>query len=114
MPSVISQHIDSVPGKCGGKPCVAGTRIRVWDIYLLHGRQGKTVDEVVAAYPELSLADVHAAMAYYYDHKPEIDAQMSADDELDKRLLASEGPGPLTEKLAKQLGGSLKNDEASN
>ena len=26
------QHVSSTPGVCGGKPCIAGTRIRVWDI----------------------------------------------------------------------------------
>jgi len=37
---------------------------------------------VVAAYPEISLSDVHAALAYYYDHKAEIDAQMKSADQL--------------------------------
>jgi uncharacterized protein (DUF433 family) len=69
MQTTTIPHIESRPGKCGGKPCISGTRIRVWDIYILHERQGKTADEIIGDYPELPLADVHAALAYYYDHK---------------------------------------------
>jgi uncharacterized protein (DUF433 family) len=43
-----------------GKPCIRGSGIRVWDIYVLHERQGRTPDEIVAAYPHLTLADVGA------------------------------------------------------
>jgi len=100
MQSTIGLHIEKVPGKCGGKPCVKGTRIRVWDIYVLHECQGKSADEVLLAYPQLSLSDVHAALAYYFDHKAEIDTQMKADDEFIERLKAATGPGPLAMKLA--------------
>lgn len=51
-----------------GKPCILGTGIRVWDVYVLHERHGKTPDEIVGTYPQITLADVHAAMAYYWDN----------------------------------------------
>ena len=98
-PTALS-HIEKVPGKCGGRPCIAGTRIRVWDVYVLHELQGKSADEVVASYPELSLAEVYAALAYYFDHKEEIDAEMKAGDEYVEALRQSLGPGPLAKKLA--------------
>ena len=68
------------PKKCGGKPCVAGTRIRVWDVHVWHDLQGQSPGEIVAAFPQLSLADVHAALAYYLDHRNEIDCQMKEAD----------------------------------
>jgi uncharacterized protein (DUF433 family) len=95
-------HIDARPDKCGGKPCIAGTRIRVWDIYVLHERLGKTPDEILADYPELSPADVHAALAYYFDHQQEIDAEMKAADDFVEQLKAITGPGPLAEKLSRR------------
>jgi uncharacterized protein (DUF433 family) len=100
METITHQHIEKVTGKCGGKPCIKGTRIRVWDIYVLCELQGKTADEAIAAYPQLSLSDVHAALAYYYDHKAEIDAEMKSADEFIEQLKAATGPGPLTRKLA--------------
>ena len=82
-----------------GRPCIAGTGIRVWDVYVLHERQGRTPDEIVAAFPHITLADVHAALAYYWDNKQEIDRQMKEADEFVEQLKAASGPGPLARKL---------------
>ena len=72
-PKSIADHITSTPGVCGGKPCIAGTRISVLDIYAAHELGGLTPDEIVSQYPTISLADVHSALAYYYDHRNEIE-----------------------------------------
>jgi uncharacterized protein (DUF433 family) len=69
-------HIEATPGVCGGKPRVAGTRIRVEDIVVWHELRGKSPAEIVADFPQLLLADVHAALAYYFDHREEIQRQM--------------------------------------
>ncbi|MBT2245360.1 DUF433 domain-containing protein [Sphingobium sp. BHU LFT2] len=51
------------PAICGGRPIVAGTRMRVSDILeMLAG--GASVDEIVADFPYLSEDDVRAALAY--------------------------------------------------
>lgn len=92
------QHIQTDP--LTGKPCIAGTGIRVWDIYVLHERQGRMPDEIVAAYPHVTLADVYAALAYYWDNKDEIDRQMKEADEFIEQLKAANDPGPLARKLA--------------
>ncbi len=88
------QHIEVTPGVCGGQPRIAGHRIRVQDI-VLWTEQGQTPDDIVASFPQLSLADVHAALAYYYDHQREIDVQIQQDDELIARMKAELGSGPL-------------------
>lgn len=75
-------HIDATPGICGGKPRVAGSRIRVQDVVVWHERLGLSADEIVSRHPQLTLAGVYAALAYYHDHRPEIDAQMQAGREL--------------------------------
>lgn len=64
----MSARITATPGICGGKPCIAGHRIRVSDIAILHERQGLTADAIVSQYPGLTLADVYAALSYYFDH----------------------------------------------
>lgn len=89
------QHIESVPGRCGGKPCIVGTRIRVYDIHVWHELGGKSADEIVSDHPQLSLADVYAALTYYHDHRLEIEAQMRADDELVRQLKSRKGPSRL-------------------
>ena len=57
------EHIEMDPAKCGGKPCIAGTRIRVWDIHVWHNLRGQSPEQIITEFPQLSLADVHAALA---------------------------------------------------
>jgi uncharacterized protein (DUF433 family) len=66
------------PGYCGGKAAIDDTRVRVNNVVFLH-KQGKTPGEIRVTYPDLSLAQVHGALAYYYDHKEEIEAELTAD-----------------------------------
>ena len=68
----ILAHVAVTPGVAGGKPRIAGHRITVQDIAVWHERLGLSADEIATEYG-LSLADVYAALAYYYDHREEID-----------------------------------------
>jgi len=63
----------------GGRPVVAGTGIRVMDIVALTKYHQRTVEEITVSYG-LTMAQVHAALAYYYDHQSEIDKQLEDDD----------------------------------
>jgi uncharacterized protein (DUF433 family) len=70
-------HVECTPDTCGGKPRIAGSRIRVQDVVVWHERMGLSADEIVSRYAQLSLSDVYAALAYYHDHRTEIDADMA-------------------------------------
>jgi uncharacterized protein (DUF433 family) len=76
---VIREHIVSTPDTCGGKPRIAGSRIQVKHVVIMHERQGMTPAEIVSEFPHLTLADVHAALAFYHDHREEINAEIAAD-----------------------------------
>ena len=67
-----TDRIEITPGVCGGKPRIAGTRIRVQDIVVWHEINGEGPDSIVAAHPHLTLGDVHSALAYYFEHVDEI------------------------------------------
>jgi len=90
-------HVVRTPGVCGGKPCIAGMRIRVWDVACL-AQSGQSPDEILALYPSLTLADVHAALAYYYDNQGEIDKTAAEDEAMAEELHRKLGPGPLEQK----------------
>jgi len=79
QPNIEKCHIEITPGICGGKPRIAGTRIKVSLIYLLTV-DGMSPDDIVAAYPHLTLGDVHAALAYYFDHVEAINNEIREDD----------------------------------
>ncbi len=78
-------HIDLRPGIAGGKPRIAGHRISVDDIAVWHERMGKTPDEIAAEH-DLDLADIYAALAYYFDHRPEIDRRIEEDESFVRSL----------------------------
>ena len=72
----LDRHIECTPDVAGGKPRISGRRITVQDIAIWHQQLGKSVDEICAEY-DLELAEVHAALAYYFDHRDEIDRSIS-------------------------------------
>jgi uncharacterized protein (DUF433 family) len=79
--SPTESRITKTEGVCGGKACIAGHRIRVLDVVVWHEHQGMTPDEIVSHFPSITLADVHAALAYYFDHLDEIREEMRAERE---------------------------------
>lgn len=79
MSKSTEDRITRTSGVCGGKACIAGHRVRVFDVVTWHEHQGMTPDEIVSHIPTITLADVHAALAYYFDHLEEIQQEMRAE-----------------------------------
>lgn len=104
MANVISQHITKTPGVCGGRACIAGHRIRVMDIVGWHERRGYTVAAIVEMFPGISRADIHASLAYYYDHIHEIEDEFRKDDEWAGWAEANL-PSLIPHELKEKLGG---------
>ena len=100
-------RILTTPETCGGKPRIAGHRITVKHVVIDHQRLGMSADEIVSAYPSLTLGDVHAALAYYFDHRDEIDADIRADDEHWSEV-ERQNPGRLSDRL------KARNADATN
>ena len=110
MVPVLSKHIEVTAGVCGGKPRIAGHRIRVQDVVVWHDQLGLSPDEIVSNHPTISLSDVYAALAYYHDHQAEIREQMEQDDRL-AAVLRSGHPSKLIQKLA---GGDVGQNSVSS
>lgn len=86
--SVVDRHIEITPGVRGGKPRIAGHRITVQDIVIWHERLGKSADDICTEY-ELTLADVYAALTYYFDHRAQMDAAMAESQAFVKEMRSS-------------------------
>jgi uncharacterized protein (DUF433 family) len=93
-------HIEVTPGVAGGKPRVAGRRVTVQDIVVWHERLGVSADEIAAEY-DLDLADVYAALAYYFDHRDEIDETLR-NAEAYVKALRERTPSKLKERPTTQ------------
>jgi uncharacterized protein (DUF433 family) len=75
----LDRFIETTPGVCGGKPCITSHRIRVVDIAIWNEKPGLSPDDMASKY-DLSLAEVHAALAYFFDHQEELEADLRADE----------------------------------
>ena len=85
-----ASHIEISPDTCSGHPRVSGTRIRVANV-VLWTEQGKSPEEIAAGYPQLTLADVHAALAFYFDNRGEMDKLIRADEQFVAEVEAEQG-----------------------
>lgn len=73
--SLISRH----PERHGGRPLISDTGVSVRAV-AIDSNRGLSPEEIVAERPHLSLAQVFAALAYYYANKADIDADIDAED----------------------------------
>jgi uncharacterized protein (DUF433 family) len=79
----------SRPGVRAGKPCIAGTRIAVVDIAIAHG-QGYTPEQIQSLFSSrpLTLAEVHSALAYHYDHPKERQDDLRRSGQAEEKIAA--------------------------
>lgn len=81
-------YIVHTSGVVGGEPRIDGHRIRVRDIVAARDLGGLTPEEIAAnVYPELMLAQVYAALAYYEDHRDEIEQAARNEAQFVKQFL---------------------------
>ena len=93
----LDQRIVRTPDICGGKPRIAGHRITVQNIAIWHDRLGWDADEIASEY-DLELADIYAALAYYFAHREEID-QSIREGRAFVEEMRRKTPSKLEEKL---------------
>ena len=74
MAATAYRYLVNLPGVRGGHAIVEGTRIGVHDVIGLL-QNGETVDSVCSSrcFPDITKAQVYECLAYYEDHKGEID-----------------------------------------
>ncbi len=85
-PETQSKYVVRDEGICDGQPRIVGTRLKIHGIALEYGRLGWTPDQICENHPGITLAQVHAALSYYYDHREEIDFEIQKDSEFVERL----------------------------
>ena len=98
---VLDKHIEITPGIAGGKPRIAGRRITVQNIVIWHERMGMSADEISSEY-DLTLADVYAALAYYFDHVEEINKSIREGEAFVEEM-RKKNVSVLEQKLKSQL-----------
>jgi uncharacterized protein (DUF433 family) len=72
---------------CGGRPRIAGRRLSVQQIAVLATRNKLTPEQIIQEYDQLTLAEVHAALAYYYANTEEIESYLAEEKAEYEQLL---------------------------
>ena len=98
MDIMTAPHIAISEDVAGGKPRIAGHRMTVQHIVIWHERMGLSADEIASNHG-LSLAEIYAALTYYYDHLQEIDEAIFADESYVVELRKQ-----ITPKLSGKIG----------
>ena len=77
-------------------------RIRVSQIVIDYLNHGWSADEICIHYPHLKLAEIHSAMAYYFDHQGEIDAEIAEEQKLIEEWRKNTPPSPFMLRMKAQ------------
>ena len=93
----LDRHIEISPNVVGGKPHIAGHRITVQNIVIWHEWMGQSADEIATEH-DLSLAEVYAALAFYYDHQIEINEDIQESESF-VGALRQQIPSKVSRKL---------------
>jgi uncharacterized protein (DUF433 family) len=84
-----------------GAPVLAGTTMKVVELVMAQRAHGWSPEELHFQFPSLSLGQIHAALAYYWDHKEELDADIARRFHYAEQARKEAGSSPLAEKLGR-------------
>ena len=82
-----------------GLPIISDTSTKVVELIADHLSWSWDAQQIHKQYPYLTLGQIHSALAYYYDHQKEIDAEMQRREKLATEMKTKYGPGPASNKL---------------
>ena len=101
---MVTEPITHISRDERGVAWIADANTKVIEVAMDQVAYGWDAAEIQAAHPHLSLAQIHAALSYYFDHKAELDAQMQRQMENHHRR-RTEAQGQLTHaELRRRLG----------
>ena len=96
MPTLITTHIEL---DAEGRAWITGTKTKVIEVALDKLAYGWSPEEMCLQHPHLSLALIHAALSYYYDHQAALDAEIAEQVREYEELRAHAEDSPLRQKL---------------
>src|ERR687886_1230126 len=83
-------------------PVIEGTSMKIVELITSVKAYGWSPEELIESYPHLTLSKIYSALAYYWDHKQDLDADMQRRFEYAEKLRLEAGESPLAKKLRAQ------------
>jgi uncharacterized protein (DUF433 family) len=105
MTGVSTEHIEIVEGAGGPKARIKGHNVRVIDVADWYYGQKWSPEEIVENIPTITIADIFDALAYYHDHRDELEAKRARDDAFVEEFMRA-NPGRLEEIKRRRDGSS--------
>ncbi len=85
-------------------PMIADSTMKVVELVMAQRAHGWSPEELHFQHPYLSMSQIHAALAYYWDHKGEIDAKIDESLRFADQARLAAGPSPIVTKVARGKG----------
>jgi uncharacterized protein (DUF433 family) len=82
-----------------GIPYIAGTTMKVVELVMGQMAHGWSPEEIHFQHPYLSMSQIHSALAYYWEHKEELDAAIKESWEYAEKARKEAGESPLVRRL---------------
>lgn len=83
-------------------PLIAGTTMKVIELVEAHLTYSWSPEEIQRQHPYLTMSQIYSALAYYWDYKEELDADMEQRFQYAEKLRLEAGESPLAKKLRAQ------------
>lgn len=96
MPAISPAHVQI---DARGVAWIDETNVKVIEVVLDRLAHGWSPEEIHFQHPHLSLAQIHAALAYYYDHQTEIDQEIERRFQASEALARAAAESPLRKRL---------------
>jgi uncharacterized protein (DUF433 family) len=99
LPTMLYEHVQL---DADDTPLIAGTTIKVVELVMAQMAHGWSPEELHFQHPYLTLGQIHSALAYYWDHKAELDADIERRGRWAEQARQEAGPSSLAAKLRAQ------------
>jgi len=90
------EHVQIDPN---GVPIITGSTMKVVELVMAQMAHGWSPEELHFQHPDLTLGQIHSALAYYWDHQEELDADIRRRWQFAEEARKEAGPSPLAAKL---------------
>ncbi len=97
--SVVETRYEHIVLDESGVPIIADTTMKVVELVAEHIAYGWSPEELKYQHPYLTLGQIHSALAYYYDHRDEIERDMERRHQMAEEIIRAQGPSPLRARL---------------
>jgi uncharacterized protein (DUF433 family) len=100
--SLVETRYEHIVLDDAGIPLIVGTTMKVIELVLEQIAYGWSAEELHFQHPYLSLGQIHSALAYYWDHKDELDQDIARRRTRVEELRRTTPPAPLIARLKAQ------------